>query len=437
MEKSNDFISAPIHKDFYFNRYLEIPTVIKEYPEIERILTASRFIACITVQVAQLQKIEYQYGSLIYSDLLVKISDMLKTIKKNLFRGEDIFLVDLHDMDTFIIFLSPPRKNETKLLEHLDAIAEKTRLNVEKEIFTMLFPYLKNFERPAIGYSLVINNPMINNIRLIMQVLNNSIRMGRFMSDKQDYVSHYQLQKLIIEENITTVFQPIVDLRNLDVLGYETLTRGPEETEFSSPLLLFTLASRFGLSFELDSICRKKAFASVRNMSKDKKIFINTLTMTIHDPEFRGAYLKELLEDIKIKPENVVFEINEKLAIDNYDLFRTAMKDYHDIGIVHASDDVGAGFADLERIMELNPGFMKIDISMVRDIHKSFIKQEMVKAMVSLGKNLGSLIIAEGIETKEEFVKLRELDVSYGQGYLLGRPSEKPCGINLDMLKGL
>jgi len=101
---NSNFISAPIHKDFYFNKYLEIPTVIKEYPEIERILTASKFIACITVQVAQLQQIEYQYGSLIYSDLLVKISDMLKTVKKNFFRDEDIFLVDLHDVDTFIIF---------------------------------------------------------------------------------------------------------------------------------------------------------------------------------------------------------------------------------------------------------------------------------------------------------------------------------------------
>lgn len=111
------------------------------------------------------------------------------------------------------------------------------------------------------------------------------------------------------------------------------------------------------------------------------------------------------------------------------------MKDYRDIGIVHASDDIGTGYADLERIMELNPGYMKVDISMVRDIHKSYIKQEMVKAMVSLAKNLHALIIAEGVETKEEYEKLKELHVTYGQGYLFGKPAEKFDSISKDFLK--
>lgn len=430
--KERDFISAPIHKDFYYNKYLEIPTVIKEYPEVENILTRSKFIACITVQVAQLHTIEYQYGSMVYNDLRVRVTNILKKIKKKEFRGDDIFLVDLRDVDTFIIFLSPPRKNETRLLDHLEEIAEKTRINIENEIFNLFFPYCKEYTRPAIGYALVINNPMINNMRLIMQVLNNSIKMGEFMSVKLDYSSHYHLQKIIIEESIRTVFQPIVEIKTLDVIGYETLSRGPEESEFVSPLILFTLASKFGLSFELDSICRKKAFEAIRRLDTNKKIFVNTLTMTIHDPEFRGVYLEELFEDIKIKPENVVFEINEKLAIDNYDLFRSALKDYRDIGIVHASDDIGSGYADLERILELNPGYMKVDISMVRDIDKSYIKQQMVKAMVTLAKSLGSVIIAEGIETKAEYDKLNELDVTYGQGYLFGKPSEKLEPVNKD-----
>lgn len=80
---------------------------------------------------------------------------------------------------------------------------------------------------------------------------------------------------------------------------------------------------------------------------------------------------------------------------------------------------------DLERVMELNPGFMKLDISFVRGVHKSFIKQEIVKSMVALAKGIGSEIIAEGIETKEEFEKIKELGVTYGQGFLFGRPEEE------------
>jgi EAL domain-containing protein (putative c-di-GMP-specific phosphodiesterase class I) len=260
-----------------------------------------------------------------------------------------------------------------------------------------------------------------------MQLINDSRDMGNFLSNKHEYNSRYTLQKIIIERNIYSVFQPIVNLENLDIIGYEALSRGPQDTEFASPLLLFTFAAECGLSFELDRLCRKRAFESIRNLKTDKKIFVNTLTMTIHDPEFRGAYLKELLDDLKIKPENVVFEVSEKMAIDNYEMFRTAMRDYTDIGIVHASDDIGTGHSDLERIMELNPGFMKIDLSFVKDIDKSYIKQEIVKAMVTLASNIGSMVIAEGIETKEEYEKLIELKVTYGQGYLLGKPNEELC----------
>lgn len=306
----------------------------------------------------------------------------------------------------------------------MEKIAERVRVNLEQEIFHMFYPYLKEYCRPSIGYSLIIKNPMINNLRLIMQLINSSRQMGDFLSHKRDYMSKYLLQKIIIDQKIFTVFQPIVDMQTLEIIGHEALSRGPGNTEFDSPLLLFTFASECGLSFELDRLCRKTAFETVRHLKTDKKIFVNTLTMTIHDPEFRGVYLEELLKDIEIKPENVIFEVSEKMAIDNYDMFRAAFKDYNDIGIVHASDDIGTGHSDLERIMELKPGFMKIDLSFVKDIEKSYIKQEIVKAMVLLAKSINSIIIAEGVETRAELEKLKELGVPYGQGFLFSRPKE-------------
>ena len=422
-----DYVDVSIYQDFYFNKNLQLPTIIKEYPHLEAVFLETQYLACITVQVSHLQKIEYQYGSDLYGKMLSRITDLLKDLKETAFRNDDIFVIDLVELDTFVIFLSTPRDKETRILDHLEAIAERARVHLEQEIFRMFFPYLKEYSRPAIGYGLIIKNPMINNMRLIVQLINDSREMGTFLSKKHDYNSRYMLQKIIIERQIYSVFQPIVNLETLDIIGFEALSRGPQDTEFTSPLLLFTFAAECGLSFELDRLCRKKAFESIRNLKTNKKIFVNTLTMTIHDPEFRGAYLKELLEDLKIKPENVVFEVSEKMAIDNYEMFRSAMKDYTDIGIVHASDDIGTGHSDLERIMELNPGFMKIDLSFVKDIDKSYIKQEIVKAIVTLADSIGSLVIAEGVETKEEYKKLMELNVMYGQGYLFGRPLEKLC----------
>ena len=410
---------------FYYNRDLDLPTIISKFPEVEKILNRLQYMACITVQIGHLCKIEYLYGSIVYTELLKHITSILMNIRDEELRQEDIFVVDLFDVDTFIIFLSAPRKHRTRLLQHLEGISERIRVNIEKKVFETFYPYLKENSRPSIGYSLVINNPMVNSLRLITQLINNAKKMGEFMTLKQEYVSKFNLQKIIIEQKIKTVFQPIVSTKDCEIIGYEALSRGDENSEFSSPTLLFIIAAECGLSFELDRLCRKKALAKVRDMHTDKKIFINTLTMTIHDPEFRGTYLKELLKDLKLKPENVVFEVSEQLAIDNYDIFRAAIKDYKDIGIVHAHDDIGKGYSDLERVMELNPGFMKLDISFVRGVHKSFIKQEIVKSMVALAKGIGSEVIAEGIETKEEFEKIKELGVTYGQGFLFGKPREE------------
>ena len=419
-----NYVDVSVYKDFYFNKNLGLPTIIKEYQRLENILTDNQYLACISAKIDHLQRIEYQYGSELYNRLLYKITDLLKNLKSHDFRSEDVFVVDMVELDTFVIFLSAPREQGTQLLDHLETIADRVRINLEQATFKIFYPYLKEFCRPSIGYSLVIKNPMINNLRLLIQLIRDSREMGKYLSHKRAFTGKYHLQKIIIENQIKTVFQPIVNMNTLEIIGHEALSRGPKGSEFENPLMLFTFASECGLSFELDRLCRKKAFETIRTIKTDKKIFVNTLTMTIHDPEFRGTYLKELLEDLKMKPENVIFEISEKLAIDNYDMFRTALKDYTDIGIVHASDDIGTGHSDLERIMELKPGYMKIDMSFVKGIDQSYIKQEIVKAMVQLANNINSIIIAEGIETREEMEKLKEIGVVFAQGYFFAIPED-------------
>ncbi|MHA2217858.1 MAG: EAL domain-containing protein [Candidatus Hodarchaeales archaeon] len=425
-------VPSSIQEHFYFNKHLGLPTLIKKYDVIENQLFKSQYLACITIKFDDLNKIEHQYGSNVYLDILFRITETLKDVKKQTLRSKDIFVLDLYDVDTFIIFLSSPRDKNTQLFYHLESIAERFRSQLDEKLFNLLYPYLKQYSKSIIGYALEIYNPMVSKLRMIMQLVGNAKKMGEFISIRRKFSIRYAIQKIIIEQNLYTLFQPIVNLQKLEVLGYEALSRGPRGTEFHNPLLLFNTAMECGLAFELDRICRKKALVSARNLKTDKKIFVNTLSMTIHDTEFRGIYLKELLKDLEIKPENVIFEVSEKLAIDNYSLFRESMKDYTDLGIVHAGDDLGTGYSDLERIMELRPGYLKLDISFTHEIHKSYIKQEIVKAIVTLANKIGSKIVAEGIETKEEYEKILELGIVYGQGYLFGKPSETIAAINKD-----
>ncbi|MFH2099326.1 MAG: EAL domain-containing protein, partial [Pseudomonadota bacterium] len=235
-------VQVSIHEGFYFDRVLKLPTVIREYEKVEAILNDLLYMACITVQIEQLSRIEYLYGSNSYTHLLSTITSILKTTKDREFRGQDIFVVDLYDADTFVIFLSAPREDRTRLVYHLEDIAERIRLRLESEVFNLLYPYLKEYCRPNIGYALEIKNPMVSNMRLIRQLVRNAKKMGEFMAAKQDYTARYALQRIIIEQDLHTVFQPIVELSSLEIIGYEALSRGPSNTVFTSPTLMFLLA---------------------------------------------------------------------------------------------------------------------------------------------------------------------------------------------------
>jgi GGDEF domain-containing protein len=199
-----NYIDVTVYKDFYFNKNLGLPTIIKEYERLENILVTNHYLACITAKVEHLKRIEYQYGSELYNRLLFKITDLLKNLKSHDFRSEDIFVVDMVELDTFVIFLSAPRENTTQLLDHLEDIADRVRISLEKAIFKIFYPYLREYCRPSIGYSLVIKNPMINNLRLLIQLIRDSREMGVFLSNKRDFTSKYHLQKIIIDRGPDT-----------------------------------------------------------------------------------------------------------------------------------------------------------------------------------------------------------------------------------------
>jgi EAL domain-containing protein (putative c-di-GMP-specific phosphodiesterase class I) len=205
-------------------------------------------------------------------------------------------------------------------------------------------------------------------------------------------------------------------------MGFEALTRGPLKTEFETPMMLFALAEETGLVFELDRLCRKRAILNAKNLKEGMMLFINTLPTSIHDPDFRGKFLNEFLNDVKIKPDNLVFEITERFAIDNYPVFKEAVNYYTNMGVAIAIDDTGAGYSSLESIIELKPRYLKFDKNMVKDIDKSFIKKEMLRTLQSMAKNKDANIIAEGIETPSELKTLIDLGIGLGQGYLIAKP---------------
>jgi EAL domain-containing protein (putative c-di-GMP-specific phosphodiesterase class I) len=259
--------------------------------------------------------------------------------------------------------------------------------------------------------------------RLVSRLVEEGWSCVHVLRAQRDLQNRCDLQEVLLADQLNTVFQPVVDLRTRRVLGYEALSRGPAGSVYQMPLRLFEMAAEADLVFELDRKCRRRALASAVGLAPPAKLFVNVFPSAMYDPEFQGAALVRLAGDHGLTPDRVVLEITEKSAIENYDLFAEALAELTRFGFSIAVDDVGAGYSGLEKIAHLNPRYLKFDRELIRNIDSSYIRREMTRALKAFADQIGSTIIAEGIEREGEMRTLLELGIEYGQGFLLGRPA--------------
>ncbi len=284
------------------------------------------------------------------------------------------------------------------------------------------FPYLKAAPHIDVVHALALYNPLMHSDSIIRRLLEESHELAAHLRQMERLQERERLQELIVRERVVTAFQPILLLKDRTVLGFEALSRGARGTGMESADEMFGAADRHGLIVELDRLCRIRALLSAGRVPSNARLFVNTLPATIRDPQFRGKPLIDFLDRAQVSPDRIVLEITEKLVIENYAMFREAMQYFVDLGMSFAVDDVGAGYSGLELIARLNPHFLKIDMSLVRDVHTSIVNQAMVSAIVTLSRAIGATVIAEGIQVQEEADVLDSLGVDFGQGFLLARP---------------
>lgn len=231
------------------------------------------------------------------------------------------------------------------------------------------------------------------------------------------------IQTIIAKEMVTTLYQPILSLINGEIIGYEALSRGPEQTDFFSPVALIQAAEAADCIWELEMLLRRKAIEKAVHISANRLLFINVDPKIMQDSYYKKGITKSFLETYKISEKDIVFEITERTAINDYQGFREIVEHYRRQNYNIAVDDVGSGYSGLKSITELKPHFVKIDMDLIRDINEDVFKRSIIKGLVSVAKDTGMQLIAEGVETLAELRTLIELGVHNAQGYLLHRPS--------------
>lgn len=229
--------------------------------------------------------------------------------------------------------------------------------------------------------------------------------------------------QILNQTKIATVFQPIISLQNGQVMAYEALSRITLDGCNMSISDMFDMAAHLKCLWRLEKVCRSKAVKNAIKKPDGVKLFLNVDPNVIQDPEFVSGFTKEYLDKYKLRTKDIVFEITERSDVENYEILQNVVHHYEEQGFEIALDDVGAGYSGLNRINYLNPKFLKIDMELIHHIYNSKSKKSLVSMLVKYCENMNGILIAEGIEQKEELECLIQLGVKYGQGYYLGKPN--------------
>ena len=151
--------------------------------------------------------------------------------------------------------------------------------------------------------------------------------------------------------------------------------------------------------------------------------------MCIRDSSSRGLDTQRLLirlQALGVRPQDVVIEITEQHPVDDFVPMISILNEMRDIGFQIAIDDLGAGYSSLRQWSEIQPDYVKIDGHFIQNIQEDPVKRHFVRSICEIANNIGSRVVAEGIETEEELDVVRAMDVDLLQGYLIARPQKKP-----------
>ena len=395
----------------------------EELPRLADAFDEEGALGILLVDASGLSPIERHSGSEAIQHALRNLADLVYAILAERLSVNDQIVAGQVGNDELVVALV--RGSEET--EFFKRDLEQMRADVARGLATRgqraAYPYMKHVPPFTVGSGTALRNPTVRLERQIRQTLDEAREHNHLQSRLEWRRRRSQLLELVLERQIHSVYEPIVDCTSRTVFGYEALARGPEGTELHMPARLFSTAFEQDLIFQLDSLCRQSGLDGARDLPGDAKLFLNVRPTTIHDPAFRAEAIEKTLESCGLAPSDVVFEISEQESIANFEIFREVRDYYGNLGFQIALDDLGAGYASLESVMELAPDFIKVDRAFCARIDEDPARQHLLRALQTLADRIGARLIGEGLDTLEELETLRKIGIEFGQGWLFGKPT--------------
>jgi len=327
-------------------------------------------------------------------------------------------MVSFTNDDDFVFFHVPAPGVAAVTDAEITELVPKLQDHVAGRIETTHGEEIASLFEIYVGRAHVYYSPKIRLQRLIYRGIREAANAAKSVEERERARRVDDLRRSLRERAVYIDLHPILVADTRQVYGYEALARGTLRT-LRSPEIMFDVAAEADLLWELGRLCRSKAIESMHaRLTRGELLFLNVDPHDFADPEFSQ------LDREVASPERVVIEITERTAIKDYPKFRERLKALRERGYRFAVDDAGSGYAGLGSIANLEPDFIKLDISLINCIDTNFIKQNLVETMVRFANDQGAQVIAEGVERAEEYETVKALGVHLVQGFFLHRPSE-------------
>lgn len=236
------------------------------------------------------------------------------------------------------------------------------------------------------------------------------------------------LGDLLSEDRLKMHFQPILHAESgHDIFAYECLARGiGRDGGIISPGQLFPAARASDLMFHLDRAARIAAIRQAAENGIQENVFINFNPTSVYDPVFCLQTTFDEVERHGSSPSRYVFEVVETDLVEDPGHLEGILREYRRHGFRVALDDLGAGYGSLNLMQSIRPDFVKLDRGMVDGVSHDSYRASITSRLIDMARELEVAVIAEGIETREDWEWLRRHHVDYVQGFYFARPAAEP-----------
>ena len=406
----------------YYDEITGLPTLAHVQLEVQRSMHEHSHLGILYVTVDSVQALEQSQGFEVVDEVFRAIGRRLHEARGHLIRNEDFVSISSLG-NAFLVVLSPSRDQAFVGDDDLEMVRLRLKDQLLRDVEADLETTLVAKVDLRVGCARLTQSPKVRFKRALMAAIDEATHGIERERDEVRHRLSLEFGRVVDAEEISCVYQPIVNLHGFGVFGYELLARGPRQSELHRPDALFEVARAEARVPELDRICRMTAARGAADLPPDCLRFINAEPLNLFFHPDSDVFVREFVEatPVALRAKTVV-EITENAVIDDFAHMREVVRRLRGSGFRIAIDDAGAGYAGLQTMVEIEPDFIKLDMSLTRGIESSIVKQKLVGTLRDFCRQAFITLVAEGIETHAQLDTLLALGIDFGHGFLFAHP---------------